>query len=111
MLLILSTGLPEKFPIIKMSRSDAILLKLSRGSLSNLKCLEKVVVYGFSGTDSEINERKKEMVDSLGMPVMEYSPKIYTGNASVSPLDLQIINVLRNDPMKKSPDISRILEG
>ena len=85
--------------------------KIYKGPVSSvIKCLEKVVVYGFSGTDSEINERKKEMVDSLGMPVMEYSPKIYTGNASVSPLDLQIINVLRNDPMKKSPDISRILE-
>ncbi|WMT50554.1 MAG: winged helix-turn-helix transcriptional regulator [Ferroplasma sp.] len=81
------------------------------GSVSSIiKCLEKIVVYGFSGTEDELHQRKKDMEDSLGTPVMEYRPKAFTGNSLVSPLDLQIINVLRNDPMKKSPDISRILD-
>ncbi len=81
------------------------------GSVSSIiKCLEKIVVYGFSGSEDEIYEIKKDMIDSLGKPVMEYRPATVTGNISASALDLQIINVLKNDPLKKSSDISRMLD-
>jgi len=81
------------------------------GSVSSIiKCLEKTVVYGFSGTQEELENRKVDMVNSLGKPVMEYRPGNISKSIHLSELDMQIINILRKDPLKKSQDISSILD-
>jgi DNA-binding Lrp family transcriptional regulator len=81
------------------------------GAVSSIiKCLEKTVVYGFSGTKEELEEKKMNMINYLGHPVMEYSPGNDNRKISTGELDMQIINILRTDPLKKSSDVARILD-
>lgn len=81
------------------------------GAVSSIiRCLEKTVVYGFSGTKEELEDKKMDMINSLGHPVMEYSPGNDKKKVSTGEFDIQIINILRTDPLKKSSDIARILD-
>ncbi len=82
------------------------------GSVSAIiKCLEKIVVYGFSGSEDEIFKIKDDMMNSLGNPVMEYTPEYPRERISINDLDLQIINILKKEPLKKSSEIAQIIDS
>lgn|GEM_PF-6788234 len=113
---IMENGLVKKFmlhinPILFDKKSLYLAFHTQdvyEGKVSSvIKCFEKTTVYGLSGNDTELERKKKEMINVLGEPAMVYIPNIMVkGTSSVLPLDYRIIEGLKRNPLAKSTEIA-----
>lgn len=78
-----------------------------KGKVSSIiKCLEKITVYGFNGKPEELQEKKESMISEFGTPEMVYSPENKNIKIKITPVDIQIIEALKKNPLAKTKEIA-----
>lgn len=76
-----------------------------------LRCLEKITLYGFIGSnDQDVNKKIDNASKELGQPVMKYMPRLNPYGGNSKSIDDKIINQLKKTPRAKLSEISKEID-
>lgn len=83
----------------------------TRGITSIFKCLERLYFFELQGKDfKDLEFRIDELIKLNGMLKMKYVPHYPINNLLIRPIDLNIIKILKDQPISTAYDISKNID-